>query len=62
MPRKHWAEALKIYMEKDRLARDLEHTISASKLDSKEDIQAIISLSAARNLTLMELQKRNLLN
>ena len=57
MPKKHWAEALKIYMEKDRLARDLESSIEGSSLKDKEDIKAIIGLSV-RNLTLLELQKK----
>ena len=58
MPKKHKIEALKIYMEKDRLARDLESSIEGSSLKDKEDIKAIIGLSAARNLTLLETKKK----
>ncbi|MFW7381356.1 MAG: NAD-glutamate dehydrogenase domain-containing protein [Oligoflexus sp.] len=62
IPKKHWVEALNIYMQKDRLTSDLVKAVVDSNIAVKEEIKAILSRSAARNLTILELQKRLILN
>lgn len=57
IPREHWVAALKIYMEKDQLTADLVSEVVASSVPDKEQIKAILSRSAARDLTILELQK-----
>ena len=61
IPSQFWFEALKIYIEKDRLTHQLLDAVKASGLKSKEQIEAILSMSAARDLTVMELQSRSIL-
>ena len=61
-PKEHWSTALKIYMEKDRLANDLVKSVGKSSIQDKDQVQAILAKSAARNLTMMELQKKFILN
>ncbi len=62
IPVKHWFEALKIYIEKDRLSSQLLNSVSQSNLFEKDQVKAILSMSAARNLTVMELLNRKILN
>lgn len=62
IPKKHWFEAITIYMQKDRLTSGLVKAVQESQLDVKDEINAILSRSAARNLTIIELQKRLILN
>lgn len=61
IPSQHWFEALKIYIEKDRLTHQLLDSVKDSGIGEKEQIEAILSMSAARNLTVMELQARAIL-
>lgn len=62
IPRKHWYQALIIYMEKDRLTSKLLASVDKASIEEKEQISAILSRSAARNLTILELQKLAILN
>lgn len=62
IPKKHWVEAINIYVEKDRLTSELVRAVEESNIAVKDEINAILSRSAARNLTIMELQKRMILN
>jgi glutamate dehydrogenase len=62
IPKKHWFDALIIYMQKDSLTSQLIKAVSDSDISVKEDINAILSRSAARNLTIIELQKRLILS
>ncbi|SMF39578.1 NAD-glutamate dehydrogenase domain-containing protein [Pseudobacteriovorax antillogorgiicola] len=61
IPSQYWFEALKIYIEKDRLTHQLLENVKGSSLAEKGQIEAILSMSAARNLTVMELQSRSIL-
>lgn len=62
IPKKYWFNALIIYMQKDRLTSKLLGDVLDSNLVDKEEINSILARSAARNLTMLELQKRFLLN
>ncbi len=62
IPREHWPEALKIYMEKDELTSNLIDEVKTSGIKEKEQVNAILSRSAASDLTMLELQKRAILS
>lgn len=61
IPRQHWFEALKIYIEKDRLTQHLIDAVKGSELADRQQVQAILDMSATRNLTTIELQERSIL-
>ena len=58
LPRTHQFDALIIYMRKDKLASQLIEAVSKSAIMDREQINAILIKSAARNLTDLELQGR----
>ena len=62
IPEVHWSLAMKTYMEKDRMAHDLRTQLDGVEVESLEPLQEIISRSAARDLTVMELQKKKILS
>ena len=62
IPRKYWFKALMIYMQKDRLTAQLLESVQKATIEDKEQISAILTRSAARNLTILELQKLSILN
>ena len=62
IPVKHWFEALRIYMEKDRLTSNLIANVEKANLPEGDQVQAILTMSAARDLTVMELFDRKILN
>ncbi len=61
MPKAHWGTAMRIYMEKDKLAFDLQNEVLSSGVTNKEQIKTILSRSAARDLTILELQQKAIL-
>ena len=62
IPVKFWYEALKIYMEKDRLSAQLVESVKDSTVMQKDQVKEILTMSAARNLTVMELFNRKILS
>lgn len=62
VPRDHWSEALEIYMQKVALSSALINTVKSSTLSEKEQVTAILSRSAARDLTVLELLNRKILS
>jgi glutamate dehydrogenase len=60
IPKEHWYWTLRVYMEKDKLSSQLLGIVEESDIDEddKSQISAILSKSAARDLTTLELQKR----
>lgn len=58
IPKKYWFDALITYMQKDLFTSKLLGVVLDSNLEEKEEINAILSRSAARNLTILELQKK----
>ncbi len=58
LPKAHQFDALIIYMQKDQLATRLIESIKTATLADKEQINSILTRSAARNLTDLELQSR----
>ena len=61
VPKKYRGLAMRIYMEKDRLAYELQQEVENSSVGEKERLKAILKKSAARDLTVMELQKQMIL-
>ena len=62
IPVKYWFEALRIYIEKDRLTSKLISSVADTTINDKDQVQAILTRSAARDLTVMELLNRKILN
>lgn len=61
VPHQHLPMAMRVYMEKDRLAFELRSHLEQSDIDGKALLQAILARSAARDLTIMELQDKSIL-
>ena len=61
IPSQYWFDSLQIYIEKDSLIQSLLDSVHGFSIEQKSQIEAILSMSAARNLTTMELQKRSIL-
>lgn len=61
IPKEHWFTALRIYVEKDQLTHNLVQVVDKSDISEKYHINAILARSAARDLTILELQKRFIL-
>lgn len=57
IPKKFWYTTLITYIKKDRLTHELIKSVMDSNLENKEQINAILSKSAARDLTFIELEK-----
>ncbi|MCX6128078.1 MAG: amino acid dehydrogenase, partial [Proteobacteria bacterium] len=58
LPKVQLFDALIIYMQKDKLASELINSVAASGILEREQINAILARSAARNLTDLALQSR----
>lgn len=58
LPRSQQFDALIIYMQKDKLASQLIDSVLQSAIADREQINKILTRSAARNLTDLELQNR----
>ena len=58
LPKVHQFDALIIYMRKDKLASQLIDSIAHTTLTDRDQINAILTKSAARNLTDLELQQK----
>lgn len=58
LPKAYQFDALIIYMQKDLLANRLIDAINTAPIEDREQINSILTRSAARNLTDLELQSR----
>ncbi len=58
LPKAKLFDALQIYMQKDKLATQLMESVASSGILEREQINAILARSAARNLTDLEIQQR----
>ena len=58
LPKAHQFDALIIYMQKDGLASRLIDAVKDAQIADREQINSILTRSAARNLTDLELQSR----
>ena len=56
-PKSEWPRVMKTYMEKDRLSYELRQAVEKSDIGDKDNLSAILSRSAARDLTVMSMQK-----
>ena len=52
-------EAARTYMEQDELTYQLIESVARSKIKEKEKITSILRMSAARDLTILEMEKRH---
>ena len=62
VPQSHWFKALHIYMEKVEMTDQLVRNVSGSSLSEKDQVVSILLRSAARDLTILELQKQMILS
>ena len=62
IPKEHWGLVMRTYMEKDRMAHELRKQLESASIDAIDSLKAVISRSAARDLTIMELQKKMILS
>ncbi|MGE0172413.1 MAG: NAD-glutamate dehydrogenase domain-containing protein [Oligoflexales bacterium] len=60
IPKEHWYWTLRVYMEKDRLSSQLLDVVAKSNIGEgeRQQISAILARSAAKDLTIIDLQKR----
>ncbi|MDQ3233521.1 MAG: NAD-glutamate dehydrogenase [Pseudobdellovibrionaceae bacterium] len=58
LPKARLFDALIVYMQKDKLATQLMESVMASGILEREQINAILARSAARNLTDLEIQQK----
>ncbi|WP_218110187.1 NAD-glutamate dehydrogenase domain-containing protein [Oligoflexus tunisiensis] len=58
LPKSKLFDALIVYMQKDRLATQLMESVMASGIQERDQINAILARSAARNLTDLEIQQK----
>jgi glutamate dehydrogenase len=62
LPKSKLFDALIVYMQKDKLATQLMESVMASGILEREQINAILARSAARNLTDLEIQQKLMQN
>jgi glutamate dehydrogenase len=62
LPKSKLFDALIVYMQKDKLATQLMESVMASGIHEREQINAILARSAARNLTDLEIQQKLMQN